>query len=268
MLRDIMLANRNFPGINPLLAGEEQCSSGHCFGPAVREYYLIHYIVSGQGVFKTEGMSYSLSAGDLFLLRPGQRSVYTADSKNPWHYIWVGFSATINLDDIFGQNVISSSGCGSIFADLLEADHLIDGTEYFVCGKIYELISCLKNETLLKDDNLTRRYALIAKNFIETNYAKEISVQMISEHVNLNRCYFSTIFKKHIGKTPQNYLVDYRLSKAAHFMTAYHYTPFEAAKCCGYPDVFNFSRMFKRKYGVSPRIYQMQNTEAKENKSL
>lgn len=61
----------------------------------------------------------------------------------------------------------------------------------------------------------------MAKNFIETQYADDISIQMIADSLNLARSYFSIIFKKCTGKSPQAYLVGYQLEKAAHFMTNY-----------------------------------------------
>lgn len=256
MEQNIMLTNRALPGINPLLAGEEKCKPGHSFGPAVREYYLIHYIKSGKGTFETQGQKFELSPGDLFLIHPGQRSIYIADSKDPWHYVWVGFSSELDLTAVFDRLVISSKGCASIFADLLKCENFGEYAEYYVCGKVYELIACLAKKQPADEAEQTARYVQMAKNFIETNYAKKITVQMIADALNLNRSYFSTIFKKHMGKSPQAYLLDYRMEKAALYMTAYGYSPKDAAGNCGYTDLFNFSKIFKKKHGVSPQKYR------------
>lgn len=256
MKTDILLVNKELPGVNPLFAGEEACSPGHSFGPAVREYYLIHYIVSGKGTFETEGKVFRLGAGDLFLIRPGQWSTYTADARNPWHYIWAGFSSSLDLSYIFDQYVISSERCAGVFSGLLKCQEMGDCAEYFACGKIYEMLAYLGRKQPAEETEQISRYILQAKNFIDTNYAKKITVQMIADALNLNRSYFSTIFKKYVGKSPQAYLLDYRMEKAAFYMTACGYTPKEAAGCCGYTDLFNFSKMFKKRYGISPKTYR------------
>ena len=51
MHKEFLLLNRHFHDLNPLLCGWEKCESKHSFGPSAREYYLIHYVVSGSGVF-------------------------------------------------------------------------------------------------------------------------------------------------------------------------------------------------------------------------
>lgn len=255
MLTDMLLVNRKFSDINPLLVGTEKCVSGHTYGPAVREYYLIHYVTSGKGTFQADGKEYRLTSGDMFLIRPQQVTTYLADQKEPWTYIWVGFTSSLALQDIFEKNVISAQDCGSIFFSLLECEKFGEYAELFVCGKIYELIACLKKDKT-SETNQMKRYALMAKNYIETNYDQDISVSEIARQLGLDRSYFSTIFKNVIGKPPQQYIVDYRLEKAAHFMSTYHYTPLQAARYCGYSDLFNFSKMFKKKYGVAPRYYR------------
>ena len=44
----------------------------HCFGPAMKPHYLIHYVLNGRGIFKMEGEEYPLEAGCGFLIEPGQ----------------------------------------------------------------------------------------------------------------------------------------------------------------------------------------------------
>ena len=70
MTQEIMLINRGFSDINPLAAGYENCAPEHSYGPCARDYYMIHYVVSGKGKFKTGEKTYSLTAGDMFLFSP------------------------------------------------------------------------------------------------------------------------------------------------------------------------------------------------------
>ncbi len=255
MVKDIFLVNHGFQDINPLLMGTEECKPGHCFGPTIREHYLIHYVISGEGFFETEGKRFRVKAGDLFLIRPQQLTLYGTGQENPWRYSWVGFGSSFDLEEIFCKHVISARECGSLFEQMLEGEKLEYSRELFVCGKLFELISYLSQKVQTQSSRMDR-YVPMAKNYIESNYASsDITVDTIAKALHLNRSYFSTIFKQQTGKSPQQYLVDYRLEKAAQYMMLYGYSPTEAAISCGYPDIFNFSRMFKKKFGLSPRFY-------------
>jgi hypothetical protein len=59
-------------------------------GPAVREYYLFHYIFSGKGCFRTGERTYFLHEGQGFLIFPGDLNYYEADTVAPWSYGWLG----------------------------------------------------------------------------------------------------------------------------------------------------------------------------------
>lgn len=75
--------------------------------------------------------------------------------------------------------------------------------------------------------------------------------------------YLKKLFKKEIGLTPLQYLTDKRLEDAAgNLATSYNKGNIsEMARLCGFSDPLYFSRLFKKKYGVSPRNYVAQNIE-------
>ncbi len=88
---NVPLINRGFSEINPLNLGWEDCMGGHSFGPHIRSYYLVHYVCSGKGMLRSEQGEFFVHGGEVFVIRPGQETVYIADGSDPWNYIWVGF---------------------------------------------------------------------------------------------------------------------------------------------------------------------------------
>ena len=84
-LQHTLLTNRHLQDINPLIMGQEDCEPGHRFGPAVRPYVLIHFVMKGKGLFEARGQRYEVSAGQAFLIIPGEVTIYTADATDPWH---------------------------------------------------------------------------------------------------------------------------------------------------------------------------------------
>lgn len=75
-------------------SGFQKCESGYSWGPAVRDHYLIHLVVSGKGSYTVSGNTYLLGEGDLFLATESDLVTYTADDEAPWEYCWVGFNGT------------------------------------------------------------------------------------------------------------------------------------------------------------------------------
>lgn len=88
--------NEDFFDLRPYQYGWEECNSLHSFGPFVRNHYLFHYILNGQGTLFSHAVNgeiheYHLGAGQGFLICPGQINLYTADEKDPWKYVWLEF---------------------------------------------------------------------------------------------------------------------------------------------------------------------------------
>ena len=76
--------------------GWEQCLPMHSYGPAKRNHYLFHYVLSGKGFLSSNNTAgetklYKLEACQGFLICPGQVNTYYADDKKPWEYAWVEF---------------------------------------------------------------------------------------------------------------------------------------------------------------------------------
>ena len=95
------------------------------------------------------------------------------------------------------------------------------------------------------------------KNYIQTSYAHKLSVELIATQIGLDRRYLSSLFKKKTGFTIQEFIVNTRLEESLRFLQQ-GYTIQEAAQLCGYEDISNFSKMFKKKYGKSPAVWRKQ----------
>lgn len=55
----------------------------HSFGPALKPHYMIHYVLSGKGIFRIAGQEYPLEAGSGFLITPGELSFTSRMKRSP-----------------------------------------------------------------------------------------------------------------------------------------------------------------------------------------
>ena len=205
-VQHIFLVNQNWKDINPMECGQERCAPGHSFGPGVREYYLLHYVLSGVGRFTVNGTTYTLHAGDIFVIRPFERIYYEADAEAPWHYVWAGFEASVPLPEALSQDVIRCPDARAVFLEMLEAGKLEQGRERCLCGRIWLLLSML--EHMESAGPRGSDYVLRAVNWMQTNYMNPVSISALAGELNLDRSYFSTLFRRQTGRSPQQYLTE------------------------------------------------------------
>ena len=247
---DIAVTNKQFSDLNPVLCGRQNCESGHSFGPHMREYWLLHYVTAGCGTFYTGTAAYPVKQNQIFIIRPHELTTYTADDKQPWSYIWVGFTGTLAARFSALPPVVSAAT--SLFHEMLECESLKGCREEYLAAKLFALY-CL----LFEGGGTQSDYVKQASDYIDANYMHDISICDIARIVGVERTYLAKIFKEKKQVSMQDYLINVRLSRAAGLLER-GYPVAEAAAIAGYRDTFNFSRMFKRRYGVSPSAYKKQ----------
>ena len=252
-MKDTLLDNLHMADINPRICGVEACAPGHSFGPAVREYFLLHYVVRGKGIFRRGKREYTLQAGEIFVIRPGEVTYYEADMRDPWEYMWAGFDCAPPFAALLEQDVLRLPGALQNFSRIACCGDM-PAKEWRICAQLYELFAEL-DAARGPAQGHGGNYVGQAVNYIESNYSQPMRVQDIAAGLGLNRSYFCRLFRQQTGLSPQEYIVSCRLAKAAQFMTEHGMSQEEAARQAGYPDVFSFSRMFRRKYGMPPGRY-------------
>lgn len=111
--------------------------------------------------------------------------------------------------------------------------------------------------TIVSSDKRLREFYLKeALAFIDGNYQRDISIEDIADASGLNRSYFGRIFKEAMGKSPQQFLITYRMNKAAELLKNSRITVAEVSSSVGYNNQLHFSRAFKSIFGISPREYR------------
>ena len=254
-----IVANYQLKPINPVQCGHHACDPSHDFGPATRYHWLLHFVVSGKGEFQTARGKYSLGAGDTFIIRPYEITYYKADSENPWEYLWIGFCTDSPVPPALASNdVLHAPQLERYFRDAYYSGE-IDGAdgdrsgayETYLCGVVWQIFGVLTRVGQKKETS-AERYVRAAISAIEAEYSSGITASSLAERLHLNRSYFTVIFKEYTGMSPHAYLTEYRMRRAEELLTVHGYSVTVTALSVGYPDVFAFSRAFKRHFGYPP----------------
>jgi AraC family transcriptional regulator of arabinose operon len=122
---------------------------------------------------------------------------------------------------------------------------------YGLLGGFYSLLSSFAGNIVRKNQILTK-----AVSYIHNNYSTIKSVFEIADYVFLSRSQLYRIFMNQLSRSPQEYLIDYRISRAQDLLEAGVLSVEDISKRCGFNNATHFSNTFKKKTGLSPLKYQ------------
>lgn len=107
-------------------------------------------------------------------------------------------------------------------------------------------------------NGITKHYDYVefVKEYVAQNYNNEIVFSDLAQVAHVSRSYLSSLFKKEVGCSFQSYLVNFRINKAITLLQAPQLQLSEVAAMVGYSDYAQFSAMFKKLKGCSPRQYR------------
>lgn len=92
--------------------------------------------------------------------------------------------------------------------------------------------------------------------YVQENYAKDISVEILSSYAHISRSECFNCFKQHTGKAPLEYVNNYRLAQAEHLLRTTSLSILEICSSCGFSGQSYFGEVFKNRYGMSPAKYR------------
>lgn len=241
---DYAVRNMHHPYINPRRVGYQKCLPEHGEDWHKLNWYIIHYVVSGEGTLFSRGKEFPVKAGQAFLICANEVIKYQASKTNPWNYIWIAFDGEITKDfDNITYPVLKVNG--DVFEKAKECLKYSNTREIFLISCVAELYCDIFD----KSDEFNLVSSI--KNYIDTNYMSGIKVADIAASLNISKNHLTRIFKNETGKTPQEYIVKRKMKSAKKLIESGH-TVSETAQILGYADQPIFSKAFKKYYGYSP----------------
>lgn len=125
-----------------------------------------------------------------------------------------------------------------------------------LCYKLQETIDtfteCMFNYIPTKGNEITKK----AIRYISQNFAHNLTLDMVAEHVHLNPAYFSTLFKQSTGSSFKEYLNMVRIEESKRLLTNTDYSIIDISLATGFEDQSYFSKVFKKYTGLTPKQYR------------
>ena len=234
---------------------------GHTWGPAVRDYWLVHFALGGRGKFYVKDKTFSIGAGECFLIKPDEVTTYAADEADPWRYFWIGVRGAEGGSLVlkaFGDRLVSGFDLSleNEIKNLFGGAYAGFNLGLQAAAVFFRLLSSVFKAGGTPEKNKPDIVCEAVK-IIENGYFRQFDVASLAKGLGMSRAHFTSVFTAAMGVSPYRYLTSCRLQKAAELLLRTPYlTVEEIAYSAGYSSVERFSAMFKSKFGLSPLNYR------------
>ena len=251
----------------------------------------LFYIVSGNGDMMIEGQNYPLSPGCAVLFQAGVRYIWQTRQDTAIDYIAINFDYTMRFSAIkkpfhpvhsdrfsardvlenipFSDAAVLNRPIVLYNAGAIESRLRLLTTEYNMADRYYSdelmstvlksvVISVVREARISKEDR-NRGDASLTRDiiqYIQSNYNKELSYDLLADRFHMNPVYINRVFKKNTGVSLHVFLVNYRITTAMEIMRSGSMSVKEIAAMVGFSDLPHFTKTFKRITGITPGRYR------------
>jgi len=237
-------------------------------GRTLNDYYII-FISKGKGKYESALTQPSdVAAGTCFFLYPGVWHRYKPDPKSGWEEFWVGFNGfyieRLMANGFFErENPIVHLGLNrdllaqfrslieTVQASLAGYPQQIAGITMQILGVIY----AVAHHQEYNDDPVGKLIAK-AKFMIQESFENSIDMEVLARELPMGYSAFRKAFKRLTGESPNQYHLTLRLNRAKDLLTSTILNINEIAAQTGFESVFHFSKLFKKKNGISPKHFR------------
>jgi AraC-like DNA-binding protein len=215
----------------------------------------------GTGIIAQRNETFELYAGTFFIVQENIATSYRCQN-NDWKFYFIDFSslAMINSLQLPVCEVVSSGKIGEV---LQKCEHLIETLIEQSIGYPYAANVLLQEILLLfaKEQSVTTRPQHKELNkiilYIHKHLDKAIRVEELVQLSGLARTTFFTRFRDITGQSPSEYMLKLKLESAKVSLETTTLSVKEIAANLQFYDEFHFSKLFKRKYGLSPSTLRL-----------
>lgn len=225
--------------------------------PNGSDFHHIMFIEDGEGVFETPSERYILSKGTIVFFKKRLPICYYGHSPD-FKTAWVTFDgfAVDKMLEYFTADDFSFVENSSLFPKILLCNNLINklDVEEKLSKAVYDLFISYFTEL---EKSQRSGHIAIAKQYIEENYTKDISVADIAKASGISQSLLYRLFKQEEKRTPIEVLRTIRIQNAKNLLLSdMSYKISQVAKLCGFSDTAYFCKVFKNETGVSANTFR------------
>lgn len=220
---------------------------------------VFELVLKGEGEIRIGDTLNTVKAGDIYILRAGEKHSYRSHKSNPMHKIWINYTADY-MSSFLDSYGISSGVYRSLTATKY-FERLYNGflNDKNANSDVFEIAKCVNNivSTLSAEKNSTSDSdAHLIRRILDGCVYSTTSLDEVAGELHMSKSNIIRIFKKEYGITPYNYLVDLKIEASKILLESTHMTVREIADKIEIYDAHYFSNLFFDRTGKRPRDYR------------
>lgn len=234
-------------------------------GRVLSDYQLV-YVARGRGSYFSEGAEKPVEEGTVIALFPGVRHAYRPDPATGWEEYWVGFKgSSVDRLQASGFHVPGhplfriglEPSVLSIYSDIFRTVKEQAPFYQLRAGALVYLLLAEVHRLELRSEHHGEAELLVerAKFLMHENLYGQIDPGELGERLGAGRARFYEVFKSYTGLTPYQYFLHLKINRAKEILGSEGASVKEAALRLGFEDTYYFSRLFRKKTGVSPSAW-------------
>jgi len=239
--------------------------------------FLIKLTISGCGILEYNGQVEHVRPGQFFWIDCANwQKYYTAPETGSWDVIWVHFNGTTarayyenfcKLRRGDGVGTLSSNSSMYKLLDtllkrtsqdysILTEQNLIQ-FDIVTSGILTQLImECISSTGSTGELMQVPQNVSHIRSYLSAHYNEKITLEHLSVRFNLDPFYLQKLFKRHVGQSPMEYLIHLRMTHAKSLMSTTTMSISEIAYTVGIDNISHFTRLFKKREGITPNQYR------------
>ncbi len=244
--------------------GVEQCRPEYTIHRLGFPHPIIEFVARGAGQLKMRGRSHPLTTGTVFTYSRGIEHHITCDPEQPLTKYFVVLSGKAGRDlmhecQLSPGKVVRvghPEQVQQIFEDLIRHGRDDHPDRHRMCAVVaqYLIIKIGDLATPCGEMSVSRAFATYQKcrQFIGDHYLSIRTLNEVAEACHVDPAYLCRLFQRFGRERPSRYLLHLRLNRAAELIQNSGMMIREVSETLGFSDPYNFSRAFRRTFGVAP----------------
>ena len=237
-------------------------------GRILNGYYMV-FISKGEGIFESALTSPStITEGTCFFLYPEIWHRYKPNLKSGWEEYWIGFNGfyaeqLMNKGFFKREDPFIIVGLNNdllvLYRKLIETVRTsFTGYPQLIAGITLQILGLANavSQHQEYDNDPVGKLISKAKFLLQESLEEPVDMEKLAREIPMGYSSFRKAFKKITGESPNQYHLNLRLTRAKDLLTTTALNINEVADQTGFDSVFYFSKLFKKKNGVSPKFYR------------